>query len=253
MIKVMACTVASPTPRNEVWSTIQSTFLDRSMFVEVHKHVVLNGVTPTPWTDKGYKILSNWQFNRGHLHGLKIIIDSFKSSSYDWLLVLDSDAWPIRDDWFAVCDRLINEKGKSGCAAVRCENFDTFVHPCIFLANRSLILKGAEFGFKTQMNLLGDVVTDLAMVYSDFDYDFLPLVRTNKINYHPLFGGLYGHLFYHHGAGSRPADMTRAGLSGMYDHFVDKFSHATIEEAMYSALSSDPKSYLNKLIAGVPL
>ena len=253
MIKIMACTVASPTPRNEVWASLQSTFLDRTKFAEVHKHVVINGASPVPWLDNGYKIISHWAYNKGHLQGLRSIIDNFKVSECDWLLILDSDAWPIRDDWFAICDKLMSEKGKEGCAAIRCENFDIFPHPCIFLANKSLINRGAEFDLRTDINLLGNIVTDLAVSHVDFDNYFIPLLRSNKVNHHPLFGGIYNHLFYHHGAGSRLADLTRVGMSGMHDHYISNTSHAAVEAAMYSSLSTDPKSYLNKLIVGVAL
>ena len=250
MANIMACTVAAPTARNESWAKLQSIFLDRTKFAKVSKHVVINGTPAGPWTDKGYKIIKYWVYNKGHYYGLKVIVDTFIESDFEWLLILDSDAWPIREDWFAVCDKLMSDRNKLGCAAIRCENFDTFPHPCIFLAHRKIIEKGVEFKLRTQLNLLGEPTTDLATNYADFDTDFLPLIRTNKINYHPLFGGIYGHLFYHHGAGSRVADNTRVALSGMYDHFVDSRSHVTVESAMFNALMSNPASYLNKMLQG---
>ena len=250
MSSIMACTVAAPTGRNETWATLQSTFLDRTKFAKVSKYVVINGTEVKPWKDKGYEVLKSWVYNKGHYYGLKAIVDSFRETEFEWLLILDSDAWPVRDDWFAICDKLMNEKNKLGCAAIRCENFDTFPHPCVFLAHRKVIDKGIEFKLRTQLNLLGEPVSDLATNYADFDTDFLPLIRTNRTNFHPLFGGIYGHLFYHHGAGSRVADNTRVALSGMYDHIVDSRSHISIESAMFNSLKSNPIVYLNKLLQG---
>ena len=35
------------------------------------------------------------------------------------------------------------------------------------------------------------------------NYDYYPIVRSNKINLHPLYFGIYENLIYHHWAGSR--------------------------------------------------
>lgn len=254
MPKIMACTVAAATPRNKTWASLQSTFLNKSKYVQMDKFVVINGCNPDVWTDKGYKPLASFEYDRGHPLGLKVITDEFRGNdSYEWLLLLDSDAWPINDEWFAICDRLMNEKNKLGFAAIRCENFDTFPHPCIFFAHKSLMARNIEFKFRTQYNLLGEPVSDMGTTYPDSDADFLPLVRTNKLNFHPLFGGVYGHMFYHHGAGSRVADRIRLGESGMCDHYIPRGMHGTVEANMFSALEADPAGYLSRLVNGVAL
>lgn len=253
MSKIMACTVAAPTERNKVWARLQSSYLDKTKHVEIIKKVAINGAAELPWVNSGYSIVKSWNYNKGHLSGLLALTEAFKSSDCDWFLTLDSDAWPITDDWFIVCERLMSEKGKLGVAIVRCENFDTFPHPCALMAHRTLIEKGINFNMRPQINMLGDLFTELSTNYVDFDRDFLPMVRTNKINFHPLFGGIYGHMFYHHGAGSRSAAQTRLSASGMYDHFIKKESHAVTEEALFKALSEDHDGLIKKMMDGISL
>jgi hypothetical protein len=47
----------------------------------------------------------------------------------------------------------------------------------------------------------------LLKTLADRQIDWLPILRTNRKNIHPLFFGVYGHLIYHHGAGFRQPFM----------------------------------------------
>jgi hypothetical protein len=41
---------------------------------------------------------------------------------------------------------------------------------------------------------------------ADRNVEWLPLLRSNKVNLHPLFFGIYEGLVYHHGAGFRKGE-----------------------------------------------
>lgn len=61
-------------------------------------------------------------------------------------------------------------------------------------------------GYKWPMTY-GTTVTDvggnLLQILNDSGYRWLPLLRSNRVNLHPLYFGIYADLIYHHGAGFR--------------------------------------------------
>ena len=61
-----------------------------------------------------------------------------------------------------------------------------------------------------------------------------PLFRSNVRNFHPILGGLYGDLLYHHGAGSR-----RALFWGVPDPSWHEQVQSTLRDA---ALTTFPAS-----------
>lgn len=250
---VMMATVVSTSNRNEAWSKLQSFFLDRSMGVKLTKHVVLNEANEEPWVEKGYNVIASFKNNKGHAQGIKPIIEAFKASDYKWLLLLDSDAFPFRADWFAVCKRMMEMKNRIASSAVRFENFDVFPHPCVFLASKEFFDSDASFDPKTTTNLLGKEVSDVGTGLVRFMHKIIPLIRTNKVNYHPLLGAVYGHMFYHHGAGSRFPKMTRLAVSGMCDHYMRMEDHGDVEGRMLKKLVESPSTYLDVLVNGISL
>ena len=253
--KIMACTVVSPTPRNKHWVRLQSNSL-RANGITLDKYAVINGFSEDSgiWEGHNYGILANSGMNMGHGWGLAVVIDAFKNNDkYDWLLILDSDAWPVDVSWFQICKRMMAIKEKNGAAVIRYENFDTFPHPCVFLANRKLVNSGIEFRLRHQVSIFGESVTDLSLAYKDFDNELLPLTRSNKVNYHPLFGGVYSHIFYHHGAGSRYPGRTRLADSQMCDHYIKSEEHVSIESKMFEKMVNDYPNYIATLKHGVEL
>ena len=72
--------------------------------------------------------------------------------------------------------------------------------------------------FKAEHILKGDLKHYLSNIIKDkygnwwggvvewmkkYNYEYYPIVRSNKINLHPLYFGIYENLIYHHWAGSR--------------------------------------------------
>lgn len=173
---------------------------------------------------------------QAHIEGLNALIDYFKGTKdFEYFLLLDSDCFPICS-W---TDKLINIIGKYGynvAAPVRYENLDTFAHPCAFFFNRSA-LKSLRFG----MNFFDGYLEKYREVSSNIT-EFFPLIRTNKLNYHPVLFGIYWNIFYHHGAGSR--DLRFRSTDIKYHHQTCKVE--AMEENVFRQLELNAKNIIDK-------
>jgi hypothetical protein len=124
----------------------------------------------------------------------------------DVLVFLDGDAFPVQPLFPWLGDAL----ERHGLVAVQrrenCE--DRRPHPS-FCATTVKFWKevGASWGVQPWTSTSGVEFTDagglLAANLRENAVDWLPLVRTNTSNPHPLWFAVYGHRIYHHGAGFR--------------------------------------------------
>lgn len=129
-----------------------------------------------------------------------------RRNDYRAWLVLDCDCFPIASNW----ESILNGRNSS---IVRVENLDTFYHPsAVYCVDNSL-----NFIIGKYKNILGDEFDELMAVGS-----FFPLLRTNRLNLHPLKYGIYYDIFYHHCAGSRRFE-TRS------DSYYRTIDHETME------------------------
>jgi hypothetical protein len=125
----------------------------------------------------------------------------------DLLVFLDSDAFPVVP-W----EDFVREKLKSNVlvAVRREENLgDPQPHPCFCVTTAKFWKeekgdwsKGYQWK-NSSGNLVTDVGGNLLMKLNEAGMPWHPLLRSNIVNLHPLFFGVYGDLVYHHGAGSR--------------------------------------------------
>jgi hypothetical protein len=146
-----------------------------------------------------------------HFEGLLKLLEYARSGDYRAWLVLDCDCFPITRDW---------ESKLSGrnASIIRVENLDVFPHPsAVYCVDREL-----DFKISKHRNLAGDEFDELAAVGS-----FFPLMRTNRVNLHPLRYGIYYDLFYHHCAGTRifetRSDNYYSGLRYASEHDSELF------------------------------
>jgi hypothetical protein len=124
------------------------------------------------------------------------------------LLFVDGDAFPIRpiSEWMAT------SLDAYPLAAVRRDenNGDVEPHPSFSFTTcgfwKEIAGDWREGG--TWVNSLGRTTTcpggNLLYILADRNIEWLPLLRTNTDNPHPLWFAVYGHHVYHHGAGFRP-------------------------------------------------
>jgi len=248
MEHILVATVFSGGELDSKWANIQSSFIENTNDYNITKLAVLpNTVENTAiYSDCGYKTLL--QNDTRHTTGIKTIFRYFKNSSeYEYLCLLDSDAWPIDKDWAKLCVSWLNKPNTSntprvGVAAIRFENLDVFPHPCIFFIKKDFILNGKEFRKKNKdlLNLLSNYRND---VFGNVDSKyFYPLMRSNKLNLHPIVAGIYNNVFYHHAGGSRRSYKGTGG--GYYRHYL---KHCKEAESITEELFKDPRSFIDKL------
>jgi hypothetical protein len=164
-----------------------------------------------------------------HMSGLCDLSNYAKENRHRFrsFLALDSDCFPITE-WEQNLSMKMVEYSKDIACIVRPENLDVFAHPAaVYTMNSSLL----NFGLVETTNLLGDRVVDSGCRISSF----FPMLRTNRLNLHPLSFGVYYNMFYHHGAGSRR-------MTSRSDRYYD------IECEPHGEFFDDPEGFIRKLI-----
>jgi hypothetical protein len=116
-----------------------------------------------------------------------------------YILHLDSDAFPLRDDWFHLYSGLLTRE----CPVVavrRVENRDVYSDRCFLMFTREGFREHA-FDFST-MGVV-DAGAAISQHLEEEGLTWYPLLRSNRHNYHPLIAGIYDDRVYHHSAGTR--------------------------------------------------
>ncbi len=134
----------------------------------------------------------------------------------DLLMFLDGDAFPIADP-MPLIERSL---GQAPLVAVRrAENVaDPQPHPCFCVTSVGAWreLRGDWSGGYTWPGHRGKLVTDvggnLLRALELSGTPWVPVLRSNGVALDPLFFGIYGDVVYHHGAGFRAGELSRAHL-----------------------------------------
>ncbi len=169
----------------------------------------------------------------GHFKGLKELTEFCTSYPYEYFLILDSDCFPIHDQWFQILLECMENFGKSFAAPARVENLDTFPHPCAFFTVDPEYLR---FAGDWNENLVGWTTRDIICA-GDTD-EWFPLLKSNRHSKHPLLASIYYDLFYHHGAGSRKFNMRSLCY---YDPILRDYPSA---EVLFEEFKKDPDSFV---------
>lgn len=135
----------------------------------------------------------------------------------DVILFLDGDAFPIDDPMPTVRASLEN----SALVAVRRDEnaTDRQPHPCfcaVTVGEWERLHGDWSPGYCWQAadgRLTTDVGGNLLRALERSGSAWTPLLRTNRVDLHPLWFGVYGDVIYHHGAGFRWA-VGRVDLAG---------------------------------------
>lgn len=131
-----------------------------------------------------------------------------RANDDDVLIFCDSDAFPLRD----ITGYIQSALAKWPLAAVqRSENAgDVQPHPCFCVTTAGVWRRiGGDWrGGPTWTNSYGQVVTDVgANVLESLRLNgmtWAKMLRSNRVNLHPLLYAVYDNVVYHHGSGSRP-------------------------------------------------
>lgn len=207
--------------------------------------VVAYGIDETEFSDSRV-ILADDQVSaeRDHVLALQTILKFFRSVEYDYYLILDSDCFPIAEDWLM---RLLKAmRQRSIAAPIRYENFDTYPHPCLFFLKPKALLLDLDFRATEYSNLIGRKVRDVGVALSKHASSWLPLIRTNQVNAHPVMSGIYFGSFYHHAAGSRWPEFR-----GTQEEFTRVDEEVLLAEQLTSEYFANPMGFVERLRCGI--
>jgi len=160
---------------------------------------------------------------------------------FDYLVTLDNDSFPVRDDWLETLVREC-ERGAAVAGVYRDEmapEIAPFIHVSgLCVRPRELRALGVSFGegARPEVEHNQDVGQRITYEFTRLGRAIAPLRRSNAVNYHFLLGGLYGDVIYHHGAGSR---------KGKFWTSIDRDSDDRVNAALRDAAFDD----LDHLIA----
>jgi hypothetical protein len=188
---------------------------------------------------KGHSFKLNW---------LAEAIAKEAKNDTDLLIFLDGDAFPIRPFDQAIKAKLTK---LPLAAVVQKENFgDCQPHPsfCITTVGLWQKIKG-DWTFdnaKPWHNSLGlpviDVGAKVLQALEESQTPWLPILRSNRKDLHPLWFGVYGDFIYHHGSGFREPTCRKDELD-----FELRFRDEQIAWVFENSLSHDqPEIALDK-------
>jgi hypothetical protein len=194
--------------QRDSWIDVQLAYLRRNITEPFRVFAWLNGV-PEDHHRKFYYV--NTEAIPQHAIKLNILSDLiyFDSNQDDDLIIfLDGDAFPIGD----VVEFARQKLRKYPLVAVqRLENNgDLQPHPCFCVTTVGFWKRiGGDWkpGYRwvdPQGNAKTDVGGNLLGILQREKLDWYPMHRSNRVNPHPLWFGIYEGLIYHHGAGFRP-------------------------------------------------
>lgn len=127
-----------------------------------------------------------------------------ESEDGDILIIMDSDTFPVDNNWVnTIQDNLsLNpitaiQRRENSAAGLGCIP-ELHPHPCFFATT-------TKFWSEHKLTFGGVPNTgfNIGEWLKDNDLDFTKLLRSNQIDLHPLYFGVYGKILYHHGSGNR--------------------------------------------------
>lgn len=236
-MKLIIGSVFCETVRN--WYDLQISFIHKT--TKNFEHVVCSNL---PIEYKHSKVIPKTPDMGGgaeHLDGLCHLMDYFKTTDGDYFLILDSDCFPIKLGWQNILSKYMAENKRDVASVVRYENLDNFAHPCVTFFNRSA-LERIAFARMQHFNKFGFPCRDISVENIG---NFVPLIRSNKVNEHPVMYAIYWNAFYHHGAGSR----NKYFRVNYYRYYNENFKRVQeLEELRYNELVKNPDNYISKYL-----
>lgn len=255
-------------PQQVKWLDLQLNFLKHSTENFEHIAFVSNGSPNNSFFGKTHVATTSdtsLMFSDAHLNGLRSLLELFREwqDEFDCFLFLDSDAFPIKKNWLPQLvnkmrgESLFDDRGNfmlkkqdpyEIAVVLRSENLETRLHASVLFAKKEA-LQHIDFDYRQiGFDLLGHQEKDICLP----EYQFrrknkaFPLIRSNKVNVHPLACGVYYDSFYHHAAGSRNNLLVRG------NHYWDRYYKIHIDHRFTEALMSDPCEFVQSLAGWNP-
>lgn len=249
--KILILSVYAPCALNKEWYRLQKHFIKKNTLLPYDFKIITNKVSSDLFEEDEVVRINNE--NIGHPAGIVQIQEYMREhqDEYSGYLILDSDCFPVRPGWHDVLDSQMSRFNKNIAAPIRYENLDLFPHPCVVYMNRTALNNPkVNFNYTEVKNLLGDMINEVGGAMCEVSDDVLPMLRSNRINLHPVAAGIYHHLFYHHAAGSRGFDFRLIKEYDYCNHWIDNEAHADYGKQLLDALLQDPDGFIDKLMHG---
>jgi hypothetical protein len=150
-----------------------------------------------------------------HAHYLDQLVGMAFADGAEHVGVLDVDSFPVAPDWLDRSKRHLAD-GAALVGVLRRENGDIAApHPSFMFTSRDFLSR-----YKPTFRLLRkhpaaqafqaatgqprlDTGAGYAVVLHENKLPWVALTRSNRVDDHPLLGGVYGDMIYHFGGGSR--------------------------------------------------
>jgi hypothetical protein len=202
--------------KTDKWIGVQQSYLRRHLRSPYRVYGWLNDVPAATPEAFHYVCRDPVDSHAVKLNRLAEVI-GLQAAADDVLVFLDGDAFPIGDLESLIAQKLPAHRL---IAVQRLENNgERQPHPCFCATSvgfwRSIggdWSKGHEWRDHSG-TLVSDVGGNLLGRLEAERVDWFPLLRSNKRNPHPVLFALYHDLVYHHGAGFRPAPLTRDDMA----------------------------------------
>lgn len=236
---------------NKLWFNLQKRFIKKNTF-SYDFAVLLNGCEDDSMF-KGCEIID--RIDRSlHKNAIQRVIEYFRANEYDSYCLLDSDCFPISKNWPMKLRNHLTENGLWYASVSRVENGETFPHPAAQFINKEYIHDSIfdyqEDVVSTDLNT-GETFRDTGTCNQKRDSEgkmiWYSLLRTNRVNVHPLLCGIYGDYFYHHGMGSRwPKNRCYRGMK-IYESYGMKANPKNVEYT-FDNIRANPEEFINYLM-----
>lgn len=254
---------------SDKWIEIQLKYIKKYISEPFKIYAFFIGINRYPLNEYHY---SKTEEIGDHADKLNYLAHEITTSAEDsdLIIFLDGDAFPVQKIVPFIKDHINKHRL---IAIKRTENDDDpQPHPS-FCATTVGFWKGINGDWRKGYqwkNLQGENVTDvggnLLNLLELNHIDWLPLLRSNKKNLHPLWFGVYGNMIYHHGAGFR-SPLSRIDLKILKENpyhalrqillryrvikeivkWIEKKFHCNPEEALIRRNAKLSASIFNKI------
>ncbi|MBT3294324.1 MAG: hypothetical protein HN919_16110 [Verrucomicrobia bacterium] len=152
---------------------------------------------------------ANAELAHCHATPLHTLYEMARADGIQSIVVMDSDAHPVHHDWLPRLTAALDDG--AALAGVWRDELAPAIAPYL---HASCLAARADFieGYNLRLDVIpgmkdgqrSDTLSLFTRTAQEHGETIFKLRRSNQRNYHPLLGGIYGDLVYHHGAGSRP-------------------------------------------------
>lgn len=226
---INVCTVHWREPK---WIPVQFSYLERNLNAPFRIFAALNGIDDAElW--KPFHFAEDLPGTHYEKLNALAQIAMEQSDPSDLLVFLDSDAFPIRplEPW------LTTSVARHKLVAVRRdENAGDREPHASFCAAQGAFWHEIDGDWDNYGRILRRRLEERSI-------DWLPMLRTNTTNLHPVWFAVYAHRVYHHGAGSR-SRVSRADEARDPDLRSGRVNASTNLVVLTRKLRSDPRSLL---------